>query len=708
MSARYADWNLALSDRYFSGEPGRPAYLAVDDAELASVARQARLEVEEAASDLACAVQQKLDRPPQLFKTWLNELADWRASQPVPPYIALLSVFVLAASRMKAEPEEGISSNDYYKRLNPLLARPIGAEIPPGFEDVARLWEDLAQWLDEDLDGARGTSTFQTHEWFPHIGYPLAQCALRASDRHRLPDFFRSARLEPGDTISDERLLALLRAWAAKPAAALSAAGRRAVLEGGHDFRSTAIVAIVQRELAAWDGQLRDVEGRRRAECHLLLDVRRNQITSCAVVAPHPDGFPAEAVWRDNHGRDVPLSTPAAGWYGRIPVADPRKVFERPLDLTAEGFALSFRIPPLLVFSKTFVPESGWISQPRAALREEHMLIARTNLRDALEDFLRRHASRGWARVPQSTTAIPRGWDVYGNVVVETISTVDPPAGLEPLVPRLNTATRISGGCKLGSGLYLKGGEPDLLVTVGEGEHTTVLIDGREERLHRGILDLKLYTLRLEEGQHEIFAGGRTIRFTTVRTIGRIEPEQAGELAHIIEWHGDYQPRAPIASDGAGGPAAPGTIEVCGAHLDASTEDLPVAQTPPVVLRVGFVRYQLLGSAPGEVFTPQHPSSPAWLAPFVPAFQFFECEPPFRPEMVVLTGQERPHVRPIAASPAPPSSPASDSTAKGRCAWAQAILRAAARDPEIPKGFEAAWESYLDAARDTARRDCVS
>ena len=131
---------------------------------------------------------------------------------------------------------------------------------------------DLDTWLDRDLNGSLGASPVTDPGFFVNIGYPLSQCALRVADRHRLTEFFRSARLQPGDEISDGRLLVLLKAWAARPSAGLTSMGRNAVIHaepGG--LRADAIVAIAQRELTLWNGELRDVRGRRRAECVVVL-----------------------------------------------------------------------------------------------------------------------------------------------------------------------------------------------------------------------------------------------------------------------------------------------------------------------------------------------------------------------------------------------------------------------------------------------------
>ena len=87
---------------------------------------------------------------------FLRQVPGWRKHGDSPPYIACLALTVLAASRMASDEEAGVHGNDYYARLNPLLYREPSEGQPSGFEQLARVWADLASWLDDDLGGTRG------------------------------------------------------------------------------------------------------------------------------------------------------------------------------------------------------------------------------------------------------------------------------------------------------------------------------------------------------------------------------------------------------------------------------------------------------------------------------------------------------------------------------------------------------------------------
>ena len=315
------------------------------------------------------------------------------------------------------------------------------------------------------------------------------------------------------------------------------------------------------------------------------LTMRRDLITGAKLFAPRPEGFPDRAMW-DGPGGQREISAVAAGWYSEIPCESVADVLTHGLSLTHGRYAITWQPAPLVVFGRTFVPESGWMSQRQVTLREEHILVARDSLRPAVTEFLHNHAGPNGSRLRRSPV-LP-GWDIYSDVKIGDVAQERIPAGLEPLVPRLNTSTQLEGGLRLSPGVYLAGGEPDLHVSIGDDELAEVRIDNETERLKSGTLTLELRGHGLREGAHEVQAGGRTVRFSTVRSFGNVEPDHAGELAQVLEKHGAYQPRSIFATDGAGGPPSRGTVEICGADVDGAPEDLPVRSRPPSCSVPGF------------------------------------------------------------------------------------------------------------------------
>ena len=198
------------------------------------------------------------------------------------------------------------------------------------------------------------------------------------------------------------------------------------------------------------------------------------------------------------------------------------------------------------------------------------------------------------------------GWDIFSGVKIGEVAQDRIPEGLEPLVPRLNTATQLEGGLSLSPGVYLAGGEPDLHVSVGEDELAEVRIDNERERLKSGTLTLELRRHDLRRARMKCRLADEWSGFRP-SAVSDVEPDHAGELAQVLEKHGAYQPRSIFATDGAGGPPSRGTVEICGADVDAAPEDLPVRPRPPVVLRSRFLKYELVGAVPGELQQSESP-----------------------------------------------------------------------------------------------------
>src|SRR5207244_433688 len=74
-----------------------------------------------------------------LCKRALRTCLGWRDRElEVPPYLAYLALFVLAAGR-----EGDFASHAYYPRLWDLLGEPDTGRAPPSFDRMFDLWDDL-------------------------------------------------------------------------------------------------------------------------------------------------------------------------------------------------------------------------------------------------------------------------------------------------------------------------------------------------------------------------------------------------------------------------------------------------------------------------------------------------------------------------------------------------------------------------------------
>lgn len=694
-SARYDRWNSALLQRFFSPrQTGDPVYLAVDEDELNQIGRDLPEVAGSAAHDLQLAVRDLLRRNGSLGK--VATLAQrWRSEREAPPYVALLALCVLAASRMAADPSNDVHANDYYSRVNPLFGRAPEEAAPPGFEQLRALWEDLRTWLDADLAGARGSSTVRGHPHFIHIGYPISQCVLRAVDRARLPYFFRFAGFEPREEVSGGRLLTLFRSWA-RPGCGLSVTGLRTAASRQLELQ-TQLEYMLSAELWAWDGELRDASGRRRAEVSLFAErAAGGRRVTLSLYARRPEGFPDEFSGADN-GKTAGLQAGNPGWYRRMAREVTATQLATQFSLTQGAYSLEFLPERIIPLREAFEPSSGWLEARQVTPFEPHMVLVHASLRDAVQAFARDHAEPGWEfRTP---AGCPAGWVVVDKLRVRDAPASAPPA-LVRLAPRMVSSLSLQGGLRLGPGLYLERGEPDLEVTFDPGQDATVELDGRSQEFGTSLVKLPLRTQRLEPGIHTVQAGGQRRSFETVPGFGVSRPDHAGEMAIILERHSTYMPRHSEASPVSGGPPQ-GTVHVAGAWIDAAPEDLPLVPPRPVVLRRKFLRWQLLGPEVGDFYnggaTPPRPAFFRKL-PGSPLCQFFEDYPEFLPEIVLYTGETGILARPLTEEPVMPTWPDRTSPAEA-LPWARVVVLAENRGVDLHVRLQPVWSAYVAMAR---------
>jgi hypothetical protein len=655
-------------------------YLSVDDEELEELAPRAGEESRRAAESLVAAVRQEFSSSSSygLYARFFRAAREWRerdVGRRPPPYLALHALAVLAGSRMARDPSAGIASHNYYVRYNELIGRPAEEGRPPGFEELGRLWEDLHRWLEEDCEGRLGRSTIRRHPRLAHIGFPISQCLLREADRHRLTEFFGAVGLEPGDEITAGELFTYLRNWA-RPGCGLSAPAARVIQEAPPEVASE-IAEIVKGEFDGWQGEVLDERGRRRGEIALVLEIRQGGHWLSARLWPRrPDGFPPELAARLPSGRQVALRTMAEGWYEPLPLEVRHRELERGLLLEGEGYSLAYacsRVVPLRASEEL----GRWVSVRQVRAVEPHGVLAHASTLDDVRRFLADHAEPGWRELP-ATGGLPSGWKVFDRVQITSPAS---PAQdhLRRLAPRFGTASSLEGGLQIASGQYLVGGEPDLWVTVAEGDQASVEIDGEPVELSRGIVRFRLADMDLAAGEHYIRIGGLTRRFTTFEGFETPAPSGTGSLGHVLRHGREYVPEAAGAQPLPAGGTLHGTVHVSGARAMARGADLPEPLQPPILLPAGFKRYTVLGRAPGEVLETTDPGKPSWLdvVGLGQQYQFFDQPMPFEAQWLIVDGLTETQIRAVRCPPAAPAAEvAADAASVVR--WCEAITRAIA------------------------------
>ena len=297
----YEVWNQTLSEFFFHPKRAkRPIYLQVDRETLPIIGAKIGVAQDQAEIEFAQAVRTRLVEKwfdPNPFKSIIRQTYVWKTNTlgrnptAFPPFVGLLGLCVLAASRMSNDPDKGISSSNYYVWLNELLGLRSEGQ-PPYFETVTEFWPLLNRWLDEINHGSLGLPTASPHPTLTHIGYSLSQCLLNMSDRDHLVDFFRWEGITSGDSRRTEELARGLRIWATRTTCSLGSRTRR-LLTGNDQNLIQQIAAVALNELKLWDGSTLDLQGRRHARIVLRIEIREGGTRfTCELVPEAPNGFP--------------------------------------------------------------------------------------------------------------------------------------------------------------------------------------------------------------------------------------------------------------------------------------------------------------------------------------------------------------------------------------------------------------------------------
>lgn len=474
MTESYQEWNSALSQWFFRPSmAGRPVFLSVDDETLGEIATVSGWpQTGDPAGDLAGAVRRLDDRRGPFAAVARRSLMWWKAGAgPEPPFVAALSLTVLAASRAGAGRDRGGGS--FYRELRRLLGMPPTTEMPDGFDtDIPCMWRLLAQWLDGPQDGRLGHPTAWAPPHYRYVGWALSQCLIRAGDRQQLFDFFRSVAATPGEDLPGEQLLAYLRVWAR------TRSGFRPGLCTALEDRDLAplLADVLHRELARWDGTDREASGRVALTAELTAWLGRPGYLAAAVRLPdgttslHMDGsrlVPTAA--RLVLLPDVPTRRLMGG--GSVPAT------------LEDGTQLTIRMPSrdlvLLAVDETL---GCYRSVHTARPSTDHCLLVRASA--AVEALRAATALSDQPVVPAARSlAVPPGWVAYtGYRPTGADAPGRPLSGgpLAALVPELGQLAHLAGGLPLSphGHTYLTDGAPDVVVPPANPGNLQVMVDG--------------------------------------------------------------------------------------------------------------------------------------------------------------------------------------------------------------------------------------
>src|SRR6266540_5639377 len=170
-------------------ERGTPVLLACDDETMRVVGERLGHEGTEAAACFANDVKLvfRIDQATGLGRVLAGPFRQAPRPRPLPDFFPVLCLLVLAASRMA--PDERSATQAYYRHLRELLDMSGHGELED-IEFVPGLFGCMADWLAEDLDGARGRLVLPHDPWPRYVGVMVSQTVFRRRDRQVLSRFF--------------------------------------------------------------------------------------------------------------------------------------------------------------------------------------------------------------------------------------------------------------------------------------------------------------------------------------------------------------------------------------------------------------------------------------------------------------------------------------------------------------------------------------
>jgi hypothetical protein len=462
--AEYAAWNDAIADVAFPElEVPKPVYLDLEGELLDEIGRRMSVDanaVEETLAKIVSGTLRHDEGPAAIFAGHMVRMRSWIVDKRrgVPPFLALLAAFCIAAEQMAAG--DGMSSNNYYGRLRAVFGwDPHDNRLDHAYRRVSeRLWSELNRWLVE-LDGLRGipTAFALSHRY---VGLPVSQALIRSADHERLKDFFRLLGFAPGTDVAPSDLVLPLGDWISANPSPVSSGLQRLWNNSSARERIAEAAAV---SLANWDGSVREQVGDDQISSAGTLSLTlemggfpRKHFALSALFYVNGATSPRPAtVLTADPPTDIDLvpDLPGALGLGAGSSLHAGDVLEGVLRIK-DGLTqrvLERRPRRLVVFREDDLSRR-WIESPQVMLGDNVRLLVHEDLLSRLTETLGTIARPGW-QIAEAYPGQPAGWVVLADVevfshpgaLVSTTKMDD----LLPLVPLTRSQLKVAGGFAL-------------------------------------------------------------------------------------------------------------------------------------------------------------------------------------------------------------------------------------------------------------------
>jgi len=558
-------WGLELLEELLPHQPkrGTPVLLACDD-EIVRVVGEQLGHGGEAVASFAGDVKLAFHIGPStgLGRVLAGPFRQLPRPRPMPDFFPVLCLLVLAASRMA--PDERSATQAYYRHLRELLDMSGHGELED-IEFVPGLFGCMADWLAEDLDGARGRLVLPHDPWPRYVGVMVSQTVFRRRDRQVLSRFFSErgrAGLEGYDPVRR------LRRWPGRHSMTAHA------LQVLHDDSvASQVRAAIVAAHRSWDGAILDdtPSGVGRywpATLHLFPYPPRLHLSAgnTREVVFRLDGPPV--LLQPGGEVQVPFSLLQRMRSGPLVLGDPR---------SSSG---ALRVPALHDTAVFELTPDGMLHTERPSAETVWALTCDP----ALQRRLAQHRFR--------ESVLPVPWQLLREV---------PTAGLPGIeraaAPRAMGEFRLEGGLPLERGVYLSGRGPVLVAgDVDADERLPVVVNGQQRAT---IASGERVRIPGEPGSYLVAIGEEWRTSYDVERHG--EPGPCGALAHGLSGGRALRSGARPVSEEDGSAAT-----VCGAIVS-----IPYGHDRPILTRVS-AELQTIDLA-GELARHRRPPTPPWL-----------------------------------------------------------------------------------------------
>ena len=549
----YEEWNRRLANHFFNQENAyKEVVMYVSSELIKKLGNGGEQEVEDFVNAIkegpAGATRSGMcQRAKWLYEKWRDRKLE------IPPYIAYLSFFVLAAGT-----SGNFASHAYYPRLWALLGeKQVGP--PPSFDQMGELWEDLSAWSLEDKNEELGKFVVRIRMKWVHVGIPFSQTLCSREELDRLPILFDKTYLDPTNPPIPENMARLIR------------------LHGGEVFKprtldifnhstnesatyAEALTNLVLEELENWDGtrlepQLHGIKRTTKTGSGLRIcihyDATSEEVTSYLRFKTRVR-FPEEEIEfaLPGSGDIVTCSESKNGWstsikkvllssYSRLDAIEIDWVNGIKLVDNKNGWTATLHPANTRVFEEGIEDLKDWIEVRKIERGTKYLIASFGDEASKIADW----GSKGAGFFEEKTaTGLPSGWKMFFcKDIKQSCDEV------EILTVSIRTNMKLSGGVRSRrSTTYFDFSPPVVLLENGTGEEI-VYINGEMVEPEENGKTYKLPLGKEYDGPIKIIAmlgediiGSRTIRLESFDTLPEIlEPPCRNQNGDFVDTFGD-------------------------------------------------------------------------------------------------------------------------------------------------------------------------